>query len=240
MFCLNRWRPGSRNSPKVPQLLWERGISVLLKTRLNSFHRQNKETEAPKEGAHLAWSPQLGLALTRWLTCGVQAPASHTGAFPEFTARSKRKTLFLVFLSSKYRRYVQEILQVKREVGKKLKYLKGLLWNRWVQVKSAWNHPEKHLEAAAAIHHVCIHWVCFRSILDHTSYKLLCHFKQCFTRRVTAADELIHWGRQADSQDHPPQGAHSGTHPTCHVPTNPYHQEDKTDACSSTLSQTGY
>lgn len=160
MFCLNKWRPGSRNSPKFPQLLWEVGISVLLKTRLNSFHRQNKETEAPEEGAHLAWSPQLGLALTRRLACGVQAPASHTGAFPEFTARSKWKMLFLVFLSSKYRRYVQEILQVKREVGKKLKYLKGLLWNKWVRVKLAWNHPEKHLEAAAAIHHVCIHRVC--------------------------------------------------------------------------------
>lgn len=93
----------------------------------------------------------------------------------------------MVFPSSKYRRYVQEILPVRREVEKKLEYLKGLLRNRWVQVKADWNHPEKHLGAASALDRVCV-----RPTSGHSTYKPLCHLEQRFTRRVTAADELIH------------------------------------------------
>ena len=121
---------------------------------------------------------------------GVRAPASHVGAFPEFTARSTWKMLFLVFPSSKYRSYVQEILQVKRKAEKKLKYLKGPQRNRWVQVKRTGitrRSTSKLQQRSAASASAAL-----LPFYSHSHrYKLLCHFRHCFTRRATAAEELI-------------------------------------------------
>lgn len=55
-------------------------------------------------------------------------------------------------------------------------------------MKADWNHSEKQSFGAVA----ALDRVCARPTSGHTTYKTVVPLKQRFTRRVTAADELIH------------------------------------------------
>lgn len=142
---------------------------------------------------------------------------------------------------------VKGLLQNKRKI--KCKHNLGFSGRN--EVKTAWRSLKEPFQRVQQCFTTSVLTTFASSfVLAHASYKLFCHFKQCFTRRVTAANELNcssrgHRGRLPRPHSLVTQRP---TSPGVYQPTriitislSSIHRKRQTQIpCFSTFSQTGY